>query len=202
MHWRFSGSLTGSHDVVSAQFNYWDNGIGLIGCKPLYMAIGIYHNSLTLGKFGDNYQIEILEFIILIEFFSTSCEIYFRCIRTASMKSQHGFTGISQISGHSPIKILKVQNISKLQDNFCIYQCELYMPFVHLRSKCPETKFVQEKTWVRYGLGAVRQQAITWASVDPKLHHHMASLGQKLIYICRIQSILAMCMRFSGINAQ
>ena len=30
----------------------------------------------------------------------------------------------TQISGHSPIEILKVLNISKLQDNFCIYWCE------------------------------------------------------------------------------
>ena len=45
----------------------------------------------------------------------------------------------TQISGHSPIKILKALNISKLQDNFCIYWCEFYMLLVHLRSKCPVT---------------------------------------------------------------
>ena len=53
----------------------------------------------------------------------------------------------TQISGHSPIKILKVLNISKLQDNFCIYWCEFCMPLVHLRSECPVTKFGQQKPW-------------------------------------------------------
>ena len=54
----------------------------------------------------------------------------------------------TQISGHSPIKILKVLNISKLQDNFSIYWCGFYMPLVHLKSKCPVTKFSQQKPWV------------------------------------------------------
>ena len=31
--------------------------------------------------------------------------------------------------------------------------------------------------WCRLWLGAIRQQAITWANVDPDLCHHMASLG-------------------------
>ena len=31
--------------------------------------------------------------------------------------------------------------------------------------------------WFRWWLGAVRQQAITWANVDPDLCRHMASLG-------------------------
>ena len=31
--------------------------------------------------------------------------------------------------------------------------------------------------WFRWWLGAVRQQAITWANVDPDLCCHMASLG-------------------------
>ena len=31
--------------------------------------------------------------------------------------------------------------------------------------------------WCRWWLGAVRQQAITWANVDPVLCRHMASIG-------------------------
>ena len=55
----------------------------------------------------------------------------------------------TQISGHSPIKILKVLNISKLQDNFSIYWCEFCMPLIHMRSKCPVTKFGQQKPcWI------------------------------------------------------
>ena len=53
----------------------------------------------------------------------------------------------NQILRHSPIKCLKVLHISKLYDNFCIYWCELYMPLVHWRWKCPVTKFGQQKPW-------------------------------------------------------
>ena len=35
--------------------------------------------------------------------------------------------------------------------------------------------------WCRLWLGAVRQQAITWANVDPDLCHHMASLSHNEI---------------------
>ena len=34
-----------------------------------------------------------------------------------------------------------------------------------------------KSTLVQEWLGAVRQQAITWANVDPDLCRHMASLG-------------------------
>ena len=51
----------------------------------------------------------------------------------------------TQISGHSPIKIMEVLNIFQLQDNFSIYWYEFFMPLVHLRPKCPVTKFGQQK---------------------------------------------------------
>ena len=35
--------------------------------------------------------------------------------------------------------------------------------------------------WFRKWLGAVRQQAITWADVDPDLCRHMASLGPNVL---------------------
>ena len=35
------------------------------------------------------------------------------------------------MQGHSPIKILKVLTISRLQDNFFIHLGEFYMPFIH-----------------------------------------------------------------------
>ena len=64
----------------------------------------------------------------------------------------------TQISGHSLIKILKVLNISKLQDNFCIYWCEFYMLLVRLRSKCPVIKFGQQKPCHWHGLLEVLSQ--------------------------------------------
>ena len=35
--------------------------------------------------------------------------------------------------------------------------------------------------WFRQWLGSARQQAITWANVDPDLCHYMASQGSNLI---------------------
>ena len=51
----------------------------------------------------------------------------------------------TQISGHSLIKILKILTISKPQDNFSTHLCEFYMLLIHMRSKCPVTKFDQQK---------------------------------------------------------
>ena len=42
-----------------------------------------------------------------------------------------GFFLFTQISGHVPIKILEVLNISKLQDNFCIYWCEFHLHLIY-----------------------------------------------------------------------
>ena len=46
------------------------------------------------------------------------------------------------------------------------------------------TGFTDDKsTVVQVMVGAIRQQAITWASVGPDLCHHIAALGHnKLIY--------------------
>ena len=35
---------------------------------------------------------------------------------------------------------------------------------------------ISSQHWFRYWLGAVRQQAIIWANVDPFVCHHMVSL--------------------------
>ena len=79
---------------------------------------------------------------------SNSNQRWFKCDTQICVGSlthtQQGFL-FTQISGHSPIKILKVRNISKLQDNFSIYWCWFYMPLVHLKSKCPVTKFSHQK---------------------------------------------------------
>ena len=43
--------------------------------------------------------------------------------------------------------------------------------------ECHRTLLMISQHWFRKWLGAVRQQATTWANVDPDLCHHMASLG-------------------------
>ena len=43
------------------------------------------------------------------------------------------------------------------------------------------TELMLRQHWFRYWLGAVRQQAITWANVDPDLCRHMASPGHNEI---------------------
>ena len=37
-----------------------------------------------------------------------------------------------------------------------------------------------DKSKFRYWFGTIRQQAITWTSVDPDLCHHVASLGHNV----------------------
>ena len=44
-------------------------------------------------------------------------------------------------------------------------------------NECQWTLLMVNQHWFRQWLGAVRQQAITWANVDPDLCCHMASLG-------------------------
>ena len=44
-------------------------------------------------------------------------------------------------------------------------------------SKCHRTLLMTSQHWVRKWLGAIRQQAITCANVDPDLCRHMVSLG-------------------------
>ena len=39
------------------------------------------------------------------------------------------------------------------------------------------TSLIISQHWLRQWLGAVKQQAITWANVDPDLWRHMALLG-------------------------
>ena len=43
--------------------------------------------------------------------------------------------------------------------------------------ECHKTLLMISQHWFRWWLGAVRQQAITWANVDPDLCCQMASLG-------------------------
>ena len=43
--------------------------------------------------------------------------------------------------------------------------------------ECQWTLLMRSQHWFRWWLGAVRQQAITWANVDSDLCRHMASLG-------------------------
>ena len=41
----------------------------------------------------------------------------------------------------------------------------------------PQNSIDDKSTLVQVRVGAIRQQAITWANVDPNLCHHMAWLG-------------------------
>ena len=49
--------------------------------------------------------------------------------------------------------------------------CEIALRWISLELTDDKSTLVQVMAW------AVRQQAITWANVDPDLCHHMASLG-------------------------
>ena len=43
--------------------------------------------------------------------------------------------------------------------------------------ECRWAPLIISQHWFRWWLGAIRQQAITWADIDPELCHHMVSLG-------------------------
>ena len=55
--------------------------------------------------------------------------------------------------------------------------------------ECHRTLLVISQHWFRYWLGAVRQQAITWTSVDQDLQRHMASLGSNVLNNMRNRSM-------------
>ena len=51
--------------------------------------------------------------------------------------------------------------------------------------------------WFRWWLGAVRQQVITWANVDPDLCHHRLSLSHNEVNPCDIEFILVSSKTYS-----
>ena len=51
------------------------------------------------------------------------------------------------------------------------------------RCECQRTSPMRSQHWFRLWLGAVRQQAITWANIDLYLHCNMATLGQNWVSI-------------------
>ena len=60
------------------------------------------------------------------------------------------------------------------------------MTWTLLSSGGHKTSPISSYHWFRSWIGAVRQQAITWANVDPDLCHHMATLDHKKLswYVC------------------
>ena len=54
----------------------------------------------------------------------------------------------------------------------------------NLPGECLWTSLMISQHWFRWWLGVVRQQAITWANVDPDLCHHMVSLGHNELRLC------------------
>ena len=53
---------------------------------------------------------------------------------------------------------------------------KFHFPKYHIY-ECHWTSLTTSQHWFRQWLGAVRQQAINWANVDPDLSGHMVSLG-------------------------
>ena len=52
-----------------------------------------------------------------------------------------------------------------------------------LADECHRTSLMRSQYRFRWWLGAVRQQAITWANVDPYLRCHMALLGHSELFL-------------------
>ena len=57
-----------------------------------------------------------------------------------------------------------------------------------LSDECYRNSLMKSQHWFRLWLGAIRQQAITLANVDPHLCCHMSSIGHtELIRLCSIE---------------
>ena len=69
----------------------------------------------------------------------------------------------------------------------------------HINSRyldCPQlntvkTSLMINQHWLKKWLDAVRQQAITWANVDPHLCHHMALLSHNELNQCRADHLVS-----------
>ena len=55
--------------------------------------------------------------------------------------------------------------------------------------ECHWTLLMISQHWFRYWLGAVRQQAITWANVDSDPWRHMTSLGHNELIYCNLNKM-------------
>ena len=67
---------------------------------------------------------------------------------------------------------------------YCLERCgltvinfKLISQIYFLWGECQKNSLVIIQHWIRWWLGAIRQQAITWANVDLELWCHMASPG-------------------------
>ena len=65
----------------------------------------------------------------------------------------------------------------KFQSCFTDWYLQILILMIMSSDECHKTLLMISQHWFRWWLGAVRQQAITWASVDQDLQCHMASLG-------------------------
>ena len=62
----------------------------------------------------------------------------------------------------------------------------------------PQNLANEKVTLVKEWLDAIKQQVITWVSVDPDLFHHLASLGHnELMQTCGISSDKETSFRFN-----
>ena len=47
-----------------------------------------------------------------------------------------------------------------------------------LSGECHKNSLIETQYWFSYWLASTKQQAITWANLDPDLCHHMVSLSR------------------------
>ena len=58
--------------------------------------------------------------------------------------------------------------------------------------ECQKTLLIISQHWFRWWLGAVKQQAITWTSVDQDLQRQMVSLGPNELTHCSQEDVIVM----------
>ena len=95
-------------------------------------------------------------------------------------------TSYYQISTTSVVLLTHwpVENLDaflKIQFSFLFYWLLSSDLLIMPSHECHGTLLMISQHWFRWWHGAVRQQVITWANVDPDLCCHMASIGHELL---------------------
>ena len=77
--------------------------------------------------------------------------------------------------------------------NFVSTVCEISIRWLQ------RTHLVISQHWIRYWLGAVRQQSIIWTKVDPDLYHRMTSLN--VLTLCTKMTVTLQTMISSALHS-
>ena len=93
--------------------------------------------------------------------------------------------------GKSHCPLVDVELIFKVWFSKSLYRIVVWVLAVKfILAECHKTSLMISQHWFRQWLGAVRQQAITWANVDPGFCPYMATLGHNELRTSTLSTLL------------